>query len=327
MKIHFYYTLALLVILSLVTLTISISFGSVAIPEHTILTSIWGTHHHSINSTIIDSVRLPRTLNVFITGCLLAFAGCLMQTLLNNPLADPYTLGISGGSAVCALIAISLGFSMSHLYSMTLIGGLITMGMIFKLSYQNRLFNHYRLLLIGVMFSALCSALISLFMILNNTANLRSALFWLLGDITLHSISWISIAVLLACFVALYPLHRSLDTLQYGELKAHSLGISTKYLYILLYVVSAILTATAVSLSGCIGFIGLITPHIIRRLGFYRHQALIPFSILLGGNILCYADLLARTIIPPIQLPIGIITAFVGVPFFLTLMRKNNVTN
>ena len=308
-------------LLSLFSLLVSISFGSSLLSEKTVIAALW--HHGSeINQTIILQLRLPRGINAFVTGGLLALAGTLMQALLRNPLADPYILGISGGSSVAALIAILLGATSFGLSSVTLLGGLLAMIIVWGLNYRAHHWQTNHLLLTGVVFAAGCNAITTLVLTLSPNNLLRSMMFWLVGEINTGPLVRWPIFVLVLSFAICLKLSQPLDLLNHGELKAKTLGVNTRLLTLILYVLSAILTASAVSIAGPIGFVGLITPHIIRLLGFYRHQVLLPASVLLGGSLLCFADTLSRTIIAPEQLPVGAITAVIGVPVFLLLLKS-----
>lgn len=314
--------LALLSLISLLSLAISLLWGSTSIEWQHLLP--W-THASLTSSeyTIIWDVRLPLAINTFICGSLLALAGLLMQTLLRNPLADPYVLGISSGAAVASLIAIELGLSGLMIHTASLAGGMAAMLIVLGLTHvRYASMDISRLLLTGIIFAAGCNAIISLIMTLSPDNNLRSMMFWLLGDVSLQPIHWGIGLILIGFGIILTALAPALDLLGFGELKATSLGIHTQKLHILLYLSSAILTALAVSIAGSIGFIGLVVPHALRLLGYRRHWILIPGCILLGGSLLCLAGTLSRSLLAPQQLPIGIITAFIGVPLFLVLLNK-----
>jgi iron complex transport system permease protein len=322
---HLKNTLLLLTLflLALISLLISISFGSVHFSEATIWQAL--QHHGSnLQQEIINQLRLPRSFNAFIVGGLLALAGCLMQTLLRNPLADPYILGVSGGSAVATLLAILFAVTSAHLIGFTFLGGILVMLLVMGLNFRS---NHWRsnhLLLTGVIIAAGCNAIITLVLSLSNNHVLRSMMFWLIGEIYTAPLSKLGLAVLIVGLLLSLFFSKALDLLNHGEAKAQTLGIHTLRLKILLYIISAILTATAVSIAGPIGFVGLIIPHILRLLGCYQHRYLLIGSVLLGGSFLCLADTLARSAIAPQQLPVGAITAIIGVPVFLILLKARH---
>lgn len=314
--------LLLLGCIALLSFVLSFSLGSTSIHW----SNLWPFNNQSLSSSeriILWHVRLPLTLNTFICGGLLALAGLLMQTLLRNPLADPYVLGISSGAAVASLIAIELGLGSFFVHIASLGGGVSAMLIVLGLAHARYLgVDISRLLLTGIIFSAGCNAFISLIMTLMPDHNLRSMMFWLLGDLTLQSVHWGILIVMLVVASLLTAIAPALDLLGFGHLKATSLGINTQRLHLLLYMTSALLTALAVSIAGSIGFIGLIVPHALRLMGYRRHKVLIPGCVLLGGSLLCLAGTISRTILAPQQLPIGIITAFIGVPMFLVLLNK-----
>lgn len=314
--------IVILLIISFFSLIISLSLGSTSLNWAHLIP----TNHQPLTkaeSTILWHIRLPLAINTFICGSLLALAGLLMQTLLRNPLADPYVLGISSGAAVASLVAIEWGLSGFLVHTASLAGGVTAMLLVLGLTHARYLsMDISRLLLTGIIFSAGCNAIISLIMTLSPDHNLKSMMFWLLGDLTVQPIHWFIAILIILLGTILTAIGPALDLLGFGHLKATSLGIKTQQLHLILYLTSALLTALAVSIAGSIGFIGLIVPHALRLMGYRRHKILIPGCILLGGSLLCLAGTLARTVLAPQQLPIGIITAFIGVPLFLVLLNK-----
>ncbi len=310
----------LLIILSITSIIVSLLFGSAHLGFAEFTRAF--THHSvSIAHTIIFNLRLPRAVCAFITGGLLALSGALMQTLLRNPLADPYILGISGGAAVASLLGLLLGFSM-FIGIFAFIGSLFAMFLVLTLSRTKHHFSSFRLLLTGVVIATGFSAIISFILTVSPTQNLRSMLFWLMGDLGYaHFAIWQPIVLIVGTVIALF-FAKSLNILTRGDIAARSLGINTHRLNLWLYIISSLLTACAVSIAGSIGFIGLIVPHMLRLLGNSDHRFIIPASVLLGGSLLTLADMFARTIIAPVQLPVGIITAIIGVPLFLYLLHR-----
>lgn len=318
--------LLMLLAVAFISIIMSLSLGSTTLHWSSILPFTQQTLTES-EHTILWQIRLPLTINTFICGSLLALAGLLMQTLLRNPLADPYVLGISSGAAVASLVAIELGLSSVVIHIASLGGGVAAMLIVLGLTHVRYMsMDISRLLLTGIIFAAGCNAFISLIMSLSPDHNLRSMMFWLLGDLTLQPIHWGILLIVILVGSLLTAIAPALDLLGFGHLKATSLGINTRKLHLLLYITSALLTALAVSLAGSIGFIGLIVPHALRLMGYRRHKVLIPGCILLGGSLLCIAGTLSRTVLAPQQLPIGIITAFIGVPFFLVLLNKKTAS-
>ena len=301
--------LILLSVLALVSFLISLVFGSVHLPF----------------IGIVKTVAFPRTLCAFIVGGLLALAGALMQILLRNPLADPYVLGISGGSAFAALFCLLLGAT-AYLSLWAFLGSLGSVCLVFGLTQMKDGFSPLKLLLTGIVIAAGWSALITLILTLAPNQNLRGMLFWLMGDLAYAELSlWQPVVLIGGLLVSLF-IAKSLNVLAQGELTAQSLGVYPKRLYLLLYLLSSLLTASAVSLAGCIGFVGLIVPHMLRCLGTSDHRFILPASVLLGGSFLVLADALARTLFAPAQLPVGVITALLGVPIFLLLLRRGYVS-
>jgi iron complex transport system permease protein len=312
----------LLTLLVVLLLLLGISSGGFNIPMQQLAEILRHPEQYPIESQIIFELRLPRVVAAFIVGALLALAGAVMQTLLTNPLADPYILGISGGSATGALLTLLLGLSGIWLTIGAFGGAILTIFIVFSLTFGGRDHSNNRLLLTGVVISAGWGAVISLILSIAPNADLRGMLFWLMGDLSGARDFGVGGAVLLLGAVVLIPKARALNLLTRGDLAARALGVETGPLRLQLYFVTSLLTATAVTIGGSIGFIGLITPHILRLVIGSDHRLLLPASILLGGAILVMADTISRTIIAPQQLPVGVITAIIGVPLFLYLLRR-----
>jgi len=272
---------------------------------------------------MILQLRLPRTLSAFITGGLLALAGVLMQVLLRNPLADPYILGISGGAAVAALLAMLAGLSGYGLTGSAFLGALLSMFLVFSIAHGQGAWTPTRLLLTGVVIAAGWGAIISFILSISPARNLHSMLFWLMGDLSYSPSPTAGAVILLLALVGSGYYAKSLNILARSELTAESLGIAVGHLRIKIYLLASIITASAVTTAGSIAFVGLITPHLLRLSGVHDHRFLIPAAVLLGGVILVLADAVARTWLAPQQLPVGVITALIGVPLFLYLMHKS----
>ena len=312
--------LAVLLGLDLAVLILALGSGSVGIPADAFWEAL--TDAQGLHGAILHELRLPRALGAFTAGALLATAGALMQVLLRNPLADPYVLGVSGGAAVGALGSVLLGLSALWMPAGAFAGALLSMLLVFGLIRLHGDWSPTRLLLTGVVIAAGWGALINLLLALSPDDRLRGMLFWLMGDLS-HVQGWgwgllaLSVAALPPLFAA-----RGLNLLAQGELRAAALGVSVPLLRRMLYICASLLTAAAVTLAGSIGFIGLITPHLLRLTIGADHRVLIPASALLGGGLVMLADTLARTLIAPQQLPVGVVTALVGVPLFLLLLQK-----
>jgi len=266
---------------------------------------------------------MPRAYIAFVTGGLLALAGLLMQVLLKNPLADPYILGVSSGASVAALSAMALGLGSFWMSASALVGALFTILLVFGLSHRAGSWNPSRLLLTGVVIAAGWGAVINFILSISPDRPLRGMLFWLMGDISHITPSPASLIILIAGMLISFIIARQLNILSRGELQASALGVSVGPLRMVLFFLASGLTAFAVIQAGSVGFIGLIVPHMLRLLIGSDHRLLIPGSVLLGGSLVLISDTLARTIIAPQQLPVGVITAFIGVPFFLYLLNKS----
>lgn len=322
------YIFIVLLLLLLLLVVIGISVGSYPISISQLINTLLYPAEHQTAQQIIFELRLPRLLSAFIVGALLALAGAVMQTLLTNPLADPYILGVSGGSATGALLVILMGFGGAWLPVGAFLGAILTILIVFGLTFGRRDHSNNRLLLTGVVISAGWGALISLILAIAPDTDIRGMLFWLMGDLGAARGAkdyTVGAMVLVIGSILLLSMSRALNLLTRGDLSAQALGVETGRLRIQLYLLTSLLTATAVTIGGTIGFIGLITPHILRLLIGSDHRFLLPLSILLGGAILMLADTLARTVIAPQQLPVGVITAMIGVPLFLYLLRREGL--
>ncbi|MDZ4263053.1 MAG: iron ABC transporter permease [Pseudomonadota bacterium] len=314
-----------LALAALASLIWSLSRGSLPLS----LGELWHVWNHpgpeqQLEQRLLTELRLPRALSAFAVGGLLALAGALMQTLLRNPLADPYVLGISGGAAVGALGAMLLGLGSFWLTGGSILGALGTMLLVFSLAHGGGSWTSNRLLLTGVVVSAGWSALISFMLAISPDNSLRAMMFWLMGDFSQSGDPSFALLVLAVGLLLCLPLARNLTLLGRGELQAQALGVNVARLRWSIYFIAALLTAVAVTQAGSIGFIGLVVPHLIRLLLGNDQRLLLPASVLLGGTLLLCADTLARTVIAPQQLPVGVITAMLGVPVFLYLLRRGN---
>ncbi|MCW8870490.1 MAG: iron ABC transporter permease [Proteobacteria bacterium] len=301
----------------LVALLVSVSVGSVALPIDQLF------NPDSITYSIVWQLRLPRAINAMLVGGCLALAGLLIQNLVKNPLADPYLLGVSGGAASCQLLVIMLGLSLSAeaLFLIGFGGSLLATLLVLKLSFHGRI-KPNKVTLNGVVMAFGFAAIISFMLSLADGQQIRSMMFWLMGDLSFAKPSWLMVVLLALCFVLLRRQHTALDLLARGELFARKSGVHAERLNLMVFLMTALLTSMAVAQAGTIGFVGLIIPHIVRLLVGYQHRHLLSVTILAGALFLLIADTLARTVLSPIQLPVGIFTALVGVPVFLLLSRK-----
>lgn len=278
-------------------------------------------------SAIVRELRLPRVVLGFLVGGSLAVCGAVLQALIQNPLADPYLLGISGGAAIAALLAIALGIAGAWVVpAAAFAGALLALALVYRLSLvQGRRLDPHILILAGVVVSSFTAALVGAILTLADAGQLRNAFLWMLGG--LSAASWQAVAVF--ALYSLVPLAvlgwhaRWFDLLALGDDSARHLGVDPHRLRRIAYLATGCLTAAAVATCGMIGFVGLVVPHAIRRLWGPLHAALLPAAFLAGGAFLVLADALARSVAPPIELPVGIVTALVGVPLFALLLRRS----
>jgi iron complex transport system permease protein len=311
----------LLAVLALVIFGLSLTSGSVPLSPGEVAEALWsGTP--TLARDVVHELRLPRALSAFAVGGLLALSGAILQVLLRNPLADPYVLGVSGGASVAALVAIMLGLPAAGVDGLAALGALAACLLVYALAQGPGGWTPTRLLLTGVVVAAGAGSAVSLLLALGDETRLRGMVFWLLGDLS-RSQRWpwlMSLLAMAAVVAAL--LGRQLNVLARGALQAASVGMDVRRLQVLLFVGSSVLTGSAVSAAGSIGFVGLVTPHLVRLALGSDNRVVLPASALLGGVLLMAADLAARVLIAPRQLPVGALTALVGVPLFLLLMRR-----
>jgi iron complex transport system permease protein len=280
------------------------------------------TDSSSQHGELVWRLRLPRALAAWAVGSMLAMSGCLMQVLLRNPLADPYVLGVSGGAAFASLLGMVFGVAVIYLPWLALLGALVSILLVFSLARGTGPWSGTRLLLTGVVTASGWAALISLILSLSPDNSLRGMLFWLMGDLSYATVPGWALGVLAASLILIMGLARSLNVLAMGETTARLLGEPTRRLLWLVYLLASMLTATAVSIAGSVGFVGLIVPHLMRLVVGSDHRILIPAATLFGGLFLVLSDTLARTVLSPQQLPVGVITALLGVPLFLLLLNR-----
>ncbi|MEJ1966454.1 MAG: iron ABC transporter permease [Gammaproteobacteria bacterium] len=285
------------------------------------LSALIGSGDETARSVMLQ-VRLPRLLAAFGVGGLLAVAGVLLQALFRNPLADPFVLGVSGGAAIGALLAMIVSGSVLATQSGAAAGALAAVALVYFLARSG---GTARLLLTGVVVASASGALISVLLSVADSSRVRSMVFWLAGDLgwapspttsVVSAIAAVAIAVLLA---------RPLNVLAAGELRARSVGLEVEAWRPIVFIACAAITSVAVVSAGTVGFVGLITPHAVRLL--FRtsdHRIVAPAAAILGGTLLAAADLVARTVAAPRQLPVGAIMALVGAPLFIALLRHRN---
>lgn len=321
MKLGAPYILGLFVLASLASIGFAISAGTLAFSPAD-LWRIVSMQGNATETSILFDLRLPRALSAFACGALLAIAGTLLQVLLRNPLADPYILGVSGGAAVAVLLAMLAGLVWQATQMAALGGAALAIAIVFTLSYAGGNWNMHRLLLTGVVLSAGFGALISLLLTLAPEARIHGMLFWLMGDLAHAQRPAETWAILVVVLILALWQSRKLDVLAIGDLKARSLGVPVLRLQLGIYFLAAAATAAVVVEAGAIGFVGFVIPHMVRLMGVTLHRWLLPLSAALGGTFLAFADTLAKTLVAPQQLPVGVLTAVLGVPILLFLLRR-----
>ena len=313
--------LAALAALALASLVAALLAGSYAVAPGEVWAALTGTGQDTAGA-VVSGLRLPRALAAFACGGLLALAGALMQVLLRNPLADPYVLGISGGAAVGALLAMLAGLALALINLFAFAGAFAAMLLVFGLARGDGSWTQTRLLLTGVIVAAGCSAVVALILSVAPEHQLRSMLFWLMGDLSHAGTPWPALLVLALGLAAALPLSRDLNLLARGDLIARTLGVRVRGLRGAVYVLASLLTAVAVTTAGSVGFVGLVVPHLVRLAVGNDQRVLLPAAALAGGSLLVIADTLARTVVAPQQLPVGVLTALLGVPVFLYLLSR-----
>ncbi|WP_410498051.1 FecCD family ABC transporter permease [Chitinibacter sp. S2-10] len=312
-------TLGALLLLLLLVLLASLCVGSTSYRPW----QLFGPDAEMARNVVLD-LRLPRSLAAIGVGGLLALAGTLQQVLLRNPLADPYILGTSGGASVGALSALLLGVGTLGVNLAAGAGALSSILIVFLLAGRDHSATQTRLLLTGVALAAFCGALSSLLLSIAPDGLLRGMIFWLMGDLSGSAwpASMFALAVLLILLAALWPLSRELNIMGMGSEAAFSLGLNHNTLRWVLYFSAALASAFAVTTAGMIGFVGLIVPHALRLLVGQDLRLLLPAATLAGALVLLLADMLARTLIAPQSVPVGVVMALLGVPVFLCLLSR-----
>ncbi|MDD5541910.1 MAG: iron ABC transporter permease [Acidobacteriia bacterium] len=325
--------LLLLVVLLMVTGALALSIGSTRIPFMQVVSLVLGRFfpHQPLPSdvaVILFGLRLPRIYLAMLVGMSLAVAGAGFQALLRNPLADPHVLGVSSGAALAAILSIAFSrFIPLPLPIAAFIGGLITIFLVYSLGSRSGKTSPHTLILAGIIAASFFSSIIIFLEPFMSGHQLREATFWLMGDFSgvhVPYLKWVAIAALASVFL-IYRLAGSLNVMLIGDREATHLGVNVEWVRRGVFVLSALLTGLAVSVSGSIGFVGLIVPHLVRLLFGNDYRLLIPASALVGAMLTVTADLIARSVAAPIELPVGAITALAGAPVFIYLLRRDRV--
>jgi iron complex transport system permease protein len=305
-------------------LLVSLALGSASLSLRAIahyLTT--GPARGDLDNTIFWQIRMPRVLLSFLVGAELAAAGVILQGLFLNPLTDPYVTGVSSGAARGATIGIVLHLSaLPWMTVLALVGGFATLGGVWVIARRRAKIDVFVLLLAGVTISYLASAVVAVLMI-RAGQDMHAIVYWLMGSFSGRSWTEVEVALIAVPFM-LVPLFftREMDILLQGEKRALELGVEVERTKLILLVTAGVLTAIAVSVSGIIGFVGLVVPHLVRLLVGPGHRRLLPVSLLVGASMLGIADLLSRVVLSPNEIPVGVVTTFVGAPLFVYMLRR-----
>ena len=309
-------------------LMLSVLVGSVSIPIKELWRSVWASGEGTFRTILLD-LRLPRTILMAMTGAALAGSGAAYQGLFRNPLADPYLIGVASGAGLGAVVGMSLRmqsaqFGALFIPMMAFAAGLITVMLVYGLAKSGRSVPASNLILAGVAVSSFATALTS-FLMLRSTGEVRRALSWLLGGASFTG--WQPVLAMLPYWLVglalLLPLGHALNVLQFGDDQAHQLGLPVEKVRRRVLVAASLTTAAAVAFAGIIGFVGLIVPHILRMTLGADSRKLLRYSVIGGAGLLLAADIVARVILSPQELPVGIVTALMGAPFFLWILKRS----
>jgi iron complex transport system permease protein len=320
--------LTILSVVTFVSIIVGVRIGAVDLTVNQIVPALGG-HGDPTTLMIVRDLRLPRVIQSALVGGALAVSGAVFQALLRNPLADPYILGVSSGAAVGAVATVVLGWAAHELWAVPIaafIGAMVAITLVLRIAaIVGKALDTRVLLLAGVVVGAFFNAIILLFLTYADVESFRSAMFWMMGSNS--GATWPAVGMLavylVASLVVFLTLARSLNLLAIGEDTAFYLGTSPQRTKMIAYGGASLLTAAAVSVSGVIGFVGLIVPHLVRLIWGNNYRLVIPASALLGATGVILADTLARTIARPTELPIGVVTVLIGGPFFIWLLRRS----
>jgi iron complex transport system permease protein len=324
--------LAACAVLLIVTMTLGVAIGSVPLSPvavwHVVVGGMAGHPENSVTGIIVWQIRLPRVLLAAVVGAALTTAGTVVQVLVRNALADPFLLGVSSGASVGATAVLLLGvFASLGVWAISvgsILGALAAMAAVFAVSRSGRGLAPTQLILCGVVMSALFESVTSFLIFRGNPQATQVVLFWLLGSFGLASWNQLPIPALAlaAAMVYLLAQARALNALAMGAEPAASLGVDVRQLRLNLFLVTSLMAGVAVAVSGVIGFVGLVVPHIVRLMVGSDHRRVLPTGVLFGASFMVLGDLLARTIVAPQEMPIGVITAFIGAPTLIVLIRR-----
>lgn len=318
---------SILFLLLLAAMLLGLSMGSSGSDFNTVWTTLWQRNTDSDTAAaIIWRIRFPRVLLAAMVGACLSLGGLVFQALLKNPLAEPYILGISGGAAIGAIIGILLGLARIPGVSLTAFAGsLATLALIIFISSGRAVMVKDALLLSGVMVNAFCSAVIMFLLSMTQDARLHNIIFWLMGDLSASQAHHVALLALflLPCFITVFIYSNRMNLLQLGSDMAASMGVGIRRTTLVLLVVTSLMVSFTVSQCGLIGFVGLVIPHLLRLIAGPDHRVLAPACIFGGGAYMVICDLLARVLPEQGEMPGGVITAMIGAPLFIILLRRS----
>ncbi len=317
----------LLIVLLLAALFMGLAAGSSGFGLSAVIQSLKGGGDAELLNDIIWRLRLPRVLLAALLGATLSLGGMVFQALLRNPLAEPYILGISGGSAIGAIIGILMGLArFPGVWFMAFMGSLATLGLLYLMATGRSMIRGNTLLLSGVMVNAFCSAVILFLVSIAQDSRLHNIIFWLMGDLAAATNeNVISLAAtVVPCFVVIFARSHALNLLTLGNDMARTMGVNIKATTSLLLIVTSLMVSATVSYCGLVGFVGLVIPHMLRLAWGPDHRILAPASIFGGAAFMVVCDMLARTLPAQGEMPVGVVTALIGAPLFVYLLRKTN---
>ena len=317
----------ILLVVLLLAFSLGLSIGPTKSGIRSVFSALFSMEESdSVLHSIIWRIRLPRVLLATIVGATLSLGGLVFQALLRNPLAEPFILGISGGSAIGAIIGILLGLSrFPGICFTSFLGSLGTLALILVMSTGKSILRKDALLLSGVMVNAFCSAIIMFLISITQDARLHNILFWLMGDLSTSDLPQVAIlgAILMPCFIMVFVFSHAMNLLTMGKDMAQTMGINIKAVILTLLIVTSFMVSATVSFSGLVGFVGLVIPHLLRLVLGPDHRFLVPACLFGGAAYLVFCDLLARTLPQQGEMPVGVITALIGAPLFIILLKKS----
>lgn len=323
-----FWVLFFLFILLLVCVFAGISIGSTGGGFKWVWNSITGkVEVDSMLNTIIWRIRFPRVIMAVLVGATLSLGGLVFQALLRNPLAEPYILGISGGSAIGAIIGILAGLSLFPGVSfLAFSGSIVILVLILAMSSGQTFLKRDSLLLSGVMVNAFCAAVIMFLISMAQDSKIHNIMFWLMGDLSMIEMRHVGALalILLPCFVIIFVFSNSMNLMLLGKEMAQSMGVNIRVVTITLLITTSLMVSATVSNCGLLGFVGLVMPHLLRLTFGPDHRILVPACVLAGGSYMVLCDLLARSLPQQGEMPVGVITAMIGAPLFIFLLKRSS---